>query len=86
MQQSTTGKIQLSVSSSLLEACESLLSKPEVEGINERHLLEFIVGKFNSNAPITSANVLLMDDVQTLGTRSWLDNEADQISAGVRSW
>ncbi len=86
MQQSTTGKIQLSITSSLSEACESLLSKPEVVGINERHLLELLAGKFSSNALITSTNLLLMDHVQTLGTWSWPDIDADQISVGIHCW
>ncbi len=43
-------------------------------------------GKVSSNVPMTSASVLLMDDVQTLGTRSLPDNDADQISDGVCRW
>jgi hypothetical protein len=86
MQQSTIENIRLSISSSLLEAYETLLSELEVVDINEWHLLELLVGKLSSKAPITSANVLLMDDVQTLGTPSWPDNNADQISAGVCRW
>ncbi len=86
MQQSAIADIRLSISSSLSEACETQLSELEVVDFDERYLMVLLVGKFSSNAPITSANVLLMDDVQTLGTRSLPDNDADQISDGVRRW